>query len=172
MLASKLNAMFRYQDDLIVFEDKWVNGYAFSDNIRNIYPPEMELKSTNLTQNTSTYLDLRCSVYQGKYLYRSYDKRNDFPFDVINYPYKNSNIPTNPAYGVFTSQLVRLSRINYTANDFQKDVVKLVKKFVKQGFDSRKLREKYLTYCTNYLSEWDRYGVDISSHEFMTKLFV
>ena len=171
VLASKLKTMFRYQDDLIVFEDKCVNGNAFSNNIHNIYPPEMELKSTNLAQNTCTYLDLRISIHQGKYNYRSYDKRNDFPFDVINYPYKNSNIPTNPAYGVFTSQLVRLGRINKTANYFQKDTVKLVKKFVNQGFDSMKLREKYLAYCTNYLSEWGRYGVDISSHEYVKKLF-
>ena len=171
VLASKLKTMFRYQDDLIVFEDGHVNGYAFSDNIHNIYPPEMELKSTNLAQNTSTYLDLRISIYQGRYNYKSYDKRNDFPFDVINFPYKNSNIPTNPAYGVFTSQLVRLCRINKTANYFQKDTLKLVKKFVKQGFDPRKLKEKYLAFCTNYLSEWGRYGLDISSQNFVKKLF-
>ena len=102
--ACKLQNMFRYQDDLIVFEDI----HTFSENIHNIYPPEMELKETNLAQNTSTYLDLRASIYQGEYNYRSYDKRNDFPFAVINYPYKNSNIPTNPTYGVFIFQLVRL----------------------------------------------------------------
>ena len=170
-LASKLKTMFRYQDDLIVFEDQYGNGNAFSNNISNIYPPEMELKLTNLAHSTCTYLDLRISIYQGKYNWRSYDKRNDFPFEVINYPYKNSNIPTNPAYGVFTSQLVRLGRINKTANYFQKDTVKLVKKFINQGFDSRSLKEKYLAYCTNYLSEWGRYGVDISSHEFVRKLF-
>ena len=171
VLASKLKTMFRYQDDLIVFEDRHVNGNAFSDNIHNIYPPEMELKSTNLAQNTCTYLDLRISIYQGRYNYKSYDKRNDFPFDVINFPYKNSNIPTNPAYGVFTSQLVRLCRINKTANYFQKDTLKLVKKIVKQGFDPRKLKEKYLAFCTNYLSEWGRYGLDISSQNFVKKLF-
>ena len=91
-LASKLKTMFRYQDDLIVFEDQYGNGNAFSNNISNIYPPEMELKLTNLAHSTCTYLDLRISIYQGKYNWRSYDKRNDFPFEVINYPYKNSNI--------------------------------------------------------------------------------
>ena len=171
--ASKLKAMFRYQDDLIVFEDKGVNGnFFFSDNIYNIYPREMELKCTNPSQNTCTYLDLRISVYQGKYNYRSYDKRNDFPFEVINYPYKRSNIPTNPAYGVFTSQLVRLCRINKTANYFKKDILKLVTKFVTQGFDKLKLRQKYLAFCSNYLSEWGRYGIDISDHKFVKKLFV
>ena len=170
--ASKLKIMFRYQDDLIVFEDKDVNGnHVFLDNIHNIYPREMELKSTNISQNTCTYLDLRISIYQGKYNYKSYDKRNDFAFEVINYPYKNSNIPTNPAYGVFVSQLVRLCRINKNVDHFKKDVIKLIDKFEKQGFDKIVLKQKYLAFGTKYISEWGRFGVDISAHKFCNKLF-
>ena len=70
------------------------------------------------------------------------------------------------------SQLVRLCRINKTANYFKKDILKLVTKFVKHGFDKRKLRQKYLAFCSNYLSEWGRYGIDIFDHKFVKNLFV
>ena len=169
-MASKLKTMFRYQDDLIVFGDKVDGNHVFLDNIHNIYPREMELKSTNISMNTCTYLDLRISIYQGNYNFKSYDKRNDFAFDVINYPYKNSNIPTNPAYGVFTSQLVRACRINKSAQYFKKDVVKLSKRFKEQGFDNTILKEKYMSFCHNYISEWGRYGMDISTNEFVNKI--
>ena len=170
--ARKLKNMFRYQDDLIVFEDKQVDGnYAFSDSIQYIYPREMELKSTNISLNTCTYLDLRISIYQGKYNFKSYDKRNDFDFEVINYPYKNSNIPTNPAYGIFTSQLVRQCRINKNAVYFKKEVGKLCKKFIRQGFDFAVLKDRYMSFCRNYISEWGRYGVDISANAFTKNIF-
>ena len=102
--AVKLKYLFRYQDDCIVFEDRDGGEHFFEINISNIYPEEMELKPTNLSKNTCTYLDLYISIYQGDYNFRSYDKRNDFGFMVINYPYLNSTIPTQPSdYGVFIS---------------------------------------------------------------------
>ena len=33
----------------------------------------------------------------------SYDKRDDFDFLKINFPYLSNNIPESPAYGVFLS---------------------------------------------------------------------
>ena len=39
-----------------------------------------------------------------------YDKRDDFNFHIINFPFLSSNIPSSPAYGVFISQLIRYAR--------------------------------------------------------------
>jgi hypothetical protein len=38
-----------------------------------------------------------------------YDKRDDFNFKIINFPNMCSNIPASPAYGVYISQLIRLT---------------------------------------------------------------
>ena len=35
-----------------------------------------------------------------------YDKRENFTFRIVNFPHMDSNIPSNPAYGVYISQLV------------------------------------------------------------------
>ena len=40
-----------------------------------------------------------------------YDKRDDFDFPIVNFPYLSSNIPESPAYGVFVSQLIRYARV-------------------------------------------------------------
>ena len=50
--------------------------------------------------------DLRISVY---------DKREDFNFKIANFPYLDSNIPRNPAYGVYLSQLVRYAAEKMTS---------------------------------------------------------
>ena len=39
---------------------------------------------------------------------RLYDKRDDFNFDIVNYPFMDSNIPVGPAY---VSQLIAFARI-------------------------------------------------------------
>ena len=39
-----------------------------------------------------------------------FDKRYDFNFPIVNFPFICSNIPAAPAYGVYMSQLIRYSR--------------------------------------------------------------
>ena len=38
---------------------------------------------------------------------RLYDKRDDFDFHIVNFPYLSSNRPSGPSYGVYISQLIR-----------------------------------------------------------------
>ena len=33
-----------------------------------------------------------------------YNKRDDFTFDIVNYPFMDSNIPSGPSYGVYVSR--------------------------------------------------------------------
>ena len=63
--------------------------------------------NTNVTNNHCNYLDLSIVLQNGKFKFTLFDKRNDFNFEVINYPYLSGNIPKIPSYGVYVSQLVR-----------------------------------------------------------------
>ena len=63
----------------------------------------MIIKNTNKSISEVSYLDLSISITNNQYYYKSYDKRKDFDFKVINYPNLKGNVPVNPSYGVFTS---------------------------------------------------------------------
>ena len=170
--AALLTNLFRYQDDCIVFEDLDSDGENFfENNFSSIYPSSMELKNTNVGPRSCTYLDLYISIYRGKYNFRSYDKRRDFNFEVINYPYLNSNIPKNPSYGVFISQLVRLVKINCNIRYFKNDVTALVNKFIDQGFNKQLLVSKFKQFSKKYLGEWTKLGEDITSTNFLRPVF-
>ena len=41
------------------------------------------------------------------WIQKLYDKRDDFDFSIVNFPFLSSNIP---AYGVHISQLIRYAR--------------------------------------------------------------
>ena len=36
-----------------------------------------------------------------------YDKRDDFNFDIVNFPFLDGDVPRRPSYGVYISQLIR-----------------------------------------------------------------
>ena len=46
-------------------------------------------------------------VRGGSIFTRLYDKRDDFNFPIVNFPFLSSNIPSAPACGVYVSQLIR-----------------------------------------------------------------
>ena len=129
----------------------------------DIYPPEMVVNNTNVSPCKSTYLDLNISLYRGKFTCCLYDKRKDFSFDVITYPFLDGNIPKAQTYGIFISQLVRFCTVNSTLKGFLGDTKDLVNKLVKQHFDIAALRNKFNKFYKNYYNLWGKYGVDIRS---------
>ena len=123
----------------------------------------MELKCTNISPAKSTFLDLTISVYRNKFRYSSYDKRNDFGFDIVKYPNLCGNIPKSQAYGVFISQLVRFATINDNFSSFIKDVKNMVNKLLRQGFDRDILISKYTQFTHNHIGTWYKYGRDLDT---------
>ena len=93
----QLGTAFRYQDDLIIFQQY----YNAAFNIVDSYPQEMIIKNTNVNINTVNYLDLTISILDNRYHYKSYDKRKEFNFQIIRYPNLSGNIPLNPLHWVF-----------------------------------------------------------------------
>ena len=39
-----------------------------------------------------------------------YDKRDDFNFVIVNFPFLDGDVPRHPSYGVYISQPIRFSR--------------------------------------------------------------
>ena len=40
-----------------------------------------------------------------------YDKRDDFNFEIVNFPFLDGDVPHSPSYGVCISQLIRFARV-------------------------------------------------------------
>ena len=96
----------RYIDDLLT-----LNNPSFEVEITNIYPPELSFKKTTESANVVSYLDVNITISEKRYVTTIYDKRDAFNFNIVNFPFMDSNIPNKPAYGVYISQLVRIGRI-------------------------------------------------------------
>ena len=158
----------RYQDDCISINDKGIFGIHYA----NMYDGSaMELKNTNTSRDKSNFLDLTISIYRGKFIYQSYDKRNDFNFKVVNYPNIAGNIPTSQSYGVFTSQLVRFCGINSCYKNFVKDVRYLLSILVNQHFKAELLKSRFKRFACNHMFAWAKYKNDMQSSQCLNTIF-
>jgi hypothetical protein len=77
------------------------------------------IKNTTVTDRSASYLDLHLEIdSEGRLRTKFDDKRDDFNFLIVNFPFICSNIPAAPAYGVHISQLIRYSRGCGSYQDF------------------------------------------------------
>ena len=81
---------------------------------------------------------------------------------TFTFPNIKGNIPMKQSYGVYTSQLVRFCEINISYKGFLKDVAKMNKCLLNQGFTSNLLKIKYAEFCEQYIHKWGKYDKDIS----------
>ena len=47
------------------------------------------------------------SISNGFVSSKNYDKRDDFDFDIVNFPFLDGDVPRRSSYGVYISQLIR-----------------------------------------------------------------
>ena len=88
-IAQSFNFTYRYIDDVLSLSNSDFDKY-----IHTIYPPELEIKNTTDSNKSSSYLDLLLSIDANKKLHtKLYDKRDDFDFHIVNFPFLDSNIP-------------------------------------------------------------------------------
>ena len=157
-LAKSFNFTFRYIDDVLS-----LNNPHFSECLHLIYPPELEIKDTTETRRSASYLDLLLEINpDGILKSRIYDKRDDFSFPIVNFPFLSSNIPSSPAYGVYMSQMIRYARACSDYVDFKNRGILLTNKLLKQGFAEERLKSSLRKFYGRHHELVDRYDISIS----------
>jgi hypothetical protein len=91
-----------------------------------------------------------------------YDKRDDFNFSIVNFPFTCSNIPAALAYGVYISQMIRYSRACGSYQDVLDRGLLLTRKLLNQGFLLVKLKSSLREFYGRHHNLVDRYGISVS----------
>ena len=98
------NSTSRYLDDLLNIDNPYLEGM-----VNQIYPPELQLTKANTTDTEAPFLDIHLSTANGFVSSKIYDKRDDFNFDIVNFPFLDGDVPRRASYGVYISQLIRFA---------------------------------------------------------------
>ena len=83
------------------------------------------------------------SITNGIVSSKIYDKRDDFNFEIVNFPFLDGDVPRSPSYGVYISQLIRFARVCSNVDDFNNRNLFLTAKLLKQGFRYHKIRKAF-----------------------------
>ena len=116
--------------------------------VHRIYPAELQLNKANASDTEAAFLDLNLSIHNDIVSIKIYDKRDDFNFDIVNFPFLDDDVPQRPSYGVYISQFIRFARASSHVTDFDNRNKFLTAKFLKQGYRYHKLCKAFSKfYC-------------------------
>ena len=84
------NSTSRYLDDLLNIDNPYFEGM-----VNQIYPSELQLKKSD---TEAPFLDLYMSISNGFVSSKIYNKRDDFDFDIVNFPFFDGDVSRRPSY--------------------------------------------------------------------------
>ena len=92
------NTTSRYLDAILN-----INNVYFDNMVSQIYPPELQLNKANTSDTEAAFLDFHLSISNAIVSTKLYDKRDDFDFEIVNFPFFNGDIPCFSSDGVYLS---------------------------------------------------------------------
>ena len=137
-IIEAFNSTSRYLDDLLNFDNPY-----FEQMVGQIYPTGLQLNKDNSSDTEARFLDLILSITNGIFFSKIYDKRDDFNFEIVNFPFLDGDVPRSLSYGVYISQLIRFARVCSNGDDFNNRNLILTAKLLKQEYKYHKIRKAF-----------------------------
>ena len=133
-LAKILSNNCRYVDDLIT-----MNYLHFQNIISEIYPPSLEMERSGEDNRNINYLDLNIKIEEDGPNISTYNKTDDFNFNVVSLTFPQSNIPIEVGHNVFYSQILRYGKICSNVENFLIPLRKSFRILLERGYRYRSL---------------------------------
>ena len=92
-----------------------------------------------------------------------YDKRDDFNYDIVHFPFLDGDVPRSPSYGVNISQLIRFARVCSNVDDFDNRNLFLTAKLLKQGYRYHKIRKAFSKFYHRHSELIVKYNIRLKS---------
>ena len=79
--------------------------------VGHIYHTELQLNKANSADTEAPFLNLDLSITNGIVSSKICDKRDDFNFEIVSFPFLDGDVPRSPSYGVYISQLICFAKV-------------------------------------------------------------
>ena len=103
-IIEDFNSTSRYLDALLNIDNPYLEQM-----VGQIYPTELQFNKANSSDTEALFLDLNLSITNCIVSSKIYDKRDDFNFEIVNFPFLNGDVPRPlPMVYIFLSLFVLL----------------------------------------------------------------
>jgi len=130
--------LYRYAARFIDDQCNLNDSGQFKSACESIYPPELQVKCEHQGDH-ATFLELDITIQDGIFVYKLFDKRDDFPFSIVRMPDLSGNIPDHVFYGSVMSEFLRVARATLLYRDFVPKAKTLLACMIKQNGNKHKL---------------------------------
>ena len=136
----------------------------FVDSMVNrIYHSELQLNKAKVSDTEASFLDLYLSISDDFVQTNIYDKRDDFDFDIVNFPFLDGDVPRSTSYGVYISQLIRFARVSSHDDDFYTRNKVSTAKLLRQGYRYHKIRKAFSKFYRRHFDIVSKYNVGLET---------
>ena len=108
-------------------------------------------------------MDLNLCISNGTVSTKIYDKRDDFDFDIVNFPFLDGDVPRRTSFGVYIPKLIRFARTSSNLSDFNYRNKALTAKLLRQGYRYFKLRKAFSKFYRRHSALVEKYSVSLKT---------
>ena len=137
-----------------------IDNIYFDQMVDRIYPTELQLNRANSSDTEAPFLDLNLCISNGTVSTKIYDKRDDFDFDIVTFPFLDGDVPRRTSYGVY---IIRFARASSNLNDFNYRNKALTAKLLRQGYRYFKLRKAFSKFYRRHSALLEKYSVSLKT---------
>ena len=149
-IIEAFNSTSRYLDDLL----KTDNLY-FDQMVDRTYPAELQLNKANSSE--ALFFNLNLCISNVTVSTKIYDKRDDFDFDIVNFPFLDGDVSVEPH--MWYTYLIRFARDSSYLSDFNYRNKVLTAKLLRQGYRYFKLRKAFSKFYRRHSALVEKYSV-------------
>ena len=154
-----VNSTSRYLDDLLNIDNNF-----FDSMVNRIYPSKLQLNKSNVSDTEASIFGfINLSISDGLIQTKIYDKRDDFDFDIVNFPFLDGDVPRSTSYGVYISQLIRFARMSSHVDDFNTRNKVLTAKLLRQGYRYHKIPQVFSKFYRRHFDKVSKYNVGLKT---------
>ena len=139
------NTTSRYVDYILN-----INNTYFDNMVSQIYPSELQFNKANISDTEAAFLDLHLSISNDIVSTKIYDRRVDFDFEIVNFPFLDGDVPRSTSYVVYISQFICFATTSSNVVDFGPRNKLLTQKLLKQGYRYHRLRNAFSKFYRRY----------------------
>ena len=116
-----------------------------------------------MSDTEALFLDSHLSISDGFVKTKIYDKRDDFDFDIVNFPFLDGDLPRSTSYGVYISQLIRFARVSSHVDDFNTRHKVLTAKLLRYGYRYNKIRKAFSKFYRRHFDKVSKFDVGMKN---------
>ena len=140
-----------------------IDNPYFEGVVGRVCPSGLRLGRADISDAEAPFLDLHLSVADGFVSSKIYDKRDDFDFDIVGFPFLDGGVPRRASCGVCVSRLVGFAGVCNRVADFNARGGSLTAGLLQQGYRCHRLQKTFSEFYRRHCGLISKYGVGLGA---------